>query len=173
MIALLLTLATFLPLGVLSSPQHAPPASSSDLLQIDGAKSPELIPQWSVWGYVFRLLAGGPRQLPSSVFRVATKEEGALVLREADAVQKIDASCQARAAKAAALLGVETVAVVDGKLREISLECRRETLHARDRILAALSPEAAAALSAFAESTKAGTSISIPRKDLARYLEPE
>jgi hypothetical protein len=65
------------------------------------------------------------------------------------------------------------MAAVDAKVREISLECRRETLHARDRVLAALNPEAAAALIAFAESTKAGTSISIRRKDLARYLEPE
>jgi hypothetical protein len=40
-------------------------------------------------------------------------------------------------------------------------------------VLAALNPAAATALAAFAESTKSGTSISVPKKDLARYLEPE
>jgi hypothetical protein len=151
----------------------APVESQPEIVHVDGAKSPELIPQWSVWGYVFRVISGGPRQLPTSVFLVVSKTEEALVIKEADAVQKIDAGCQVRAAKAAALLGTETMASVDAKVREISVECRWETLRARDRVLAAINPEAAAALVAFAESTKAGTSISLPRKDLARFLEPE
>ena len=147
--------------------------SKSEILQIDGSKNPELVPQWSVWGYVFRVFAGGPRQLPTSVLRLVSKAEESLVMREADAVQKIDADCQARLTKVVALLGVESMATVDGRVREISVACRRETLQARDRILAGLNPEAAAALMAFAESTKAGTSMSLPRKDLARFLEPE
>ncbi len=173
MTALLFALAILSPPGLAASPRPASQPTGAEMLQVDGAKNPELIPQWSVWGYVFRLIAGGPRQLPTSVLRVVSKEEEALVIREADAVQKIDANCQARAVKAAALLDVETRAAVDARVRAISLECRRETLHARDRVLAALNPEAAAALTAFAESTKAGTSISLPRKDLARFLEPE
>ena len=161
--------------GAMAAAQ-APPASAAskpEILQIDGSKNPELIPQWSVWGYVFRVLAGGPRQLPTSVFRLVSKAEESLVMKEADAVQKVDADCQARVTKVVALLGVESMAAVDARVREISVACRRETLHARDRILAGLNPEAAAALMAFAESTKAGTSMSLPRKDLARFLEPE
>jgi len=154
-------------------PSPAPSPPQPDIVHVDGARSPELIPQWSVWGYVFRVVSGGPRQLPSSVIRLVSKEEEALVMREADAVQKVDAACQTRAAKAAARLGIDTVASVDAKVRAISVECRWETLRARDRVLAGLNPEAATALAAFAESTKAGTTISLPRKDLARYLEPE
>jgi len=156
-------------------PQPAPPPSAPqpDIVHVDGARSPELIPQWSVWGYVFRIVSGGPRQLPSSVIRLVSKEEETLVMREADGVQKVDAACQTRAAKAAARLGIDAVAAVDARLREISVECRWETLRARDRVLNGLNPEAATALAAFAESTKAGTTISLPRKDLARYLEPE
>ena len=149
------------------------PAPKPEIVNVDGARSPELIPQWSVWGYVFRVLAGGPRQLPTTVLRLVTKEEESLVMKEADAVQKIDAGCLARVTKAAARLGVETVQSVDAKVRDITVQCRWETLRARDRVLAGLNPEAAAALAAFAESTKAGTSISLPRKDLARFLEPE
>ena len=151
------------------SPASPPP----EIIHVDGARSPELIPQWSVWGYVFRIISGGPRQLPSTVFRLVSKEEEALVMKEADAVQKVDAACLTRATRAVGLLGQESMAVVDGKLRQISVECRWETLRARDRVLSAINPAAAAALSAFAESTKAGTTISLPKKDLARYLEPE
>jgi hypothetical protein len=155
-------------------PVPAIPASPElEIVHVDGTRSPELIPQWSVWGYVFRIVSGGPRQLPTSVLKLVSKEEEALVISEADAVQKIDAACQSRVARAATQLGTDPIAAVDAKVREISLDCRRETLRARDRLLAALNPEGAAALAAFAESTKAGTSISLPKKDLARYLEPE
>ena len=173
---LLLALALLSPPGVSPAFVQGPALRGTtppEMLQIDGARNPELIPQWSVWGYVFRVIAGGPGELPSSVYPVVSKQETALVIKEAEAVQKVDARCQARAVKAAALLGAESMASVDGKIRAISLECRWETLHARDRVLAALNPAAATALAAFAESTKSGTSISVPKKDLARYLEPE
>ena len=173
-----LTLALFAlcasaPGAAVAQRSPVPPVPQPDIVHVDGARSPELIPQWSVWGYVFRVLSGGPRQLPSSVIRLVSKDEEALVMREADAVQKVDAACQARAARAAARLGAETIAAVDVKVRAISVECRWATLRARDRVLAGLNPGAATALAAFAESTKAGTTISLPRKDLARYLEPE
>jgi hypothetical protein len=40
-------------------------------------------------------------------------------------------------------------------------------------MLAAVSAEAQTALIAFVESTKATTSLALPRKDLARFREPE
>ena len=79
----------------------------------------------------------------------------------------------ARVVKASALLTPRNVSAIDARVRQINLECRWETLHARDRVLAALNPDGRAALMAFVESTKVGTSLSIPRKDLARFLEPE
>ena len=172
---LLLALALLSPpvSPVVSQAPATPGATSPEMLLVDGARNPELIPQWSVWGYVFRVIAGGPGELPSSVYPFVSKAETALVIKESAAIQKVDARCQERAIKAAALLGTESMASVDAKIRAISLECRWETLHARDRVLAALNPAAATALAAFAESTKTGTSISVPKKDLARYLEPE
>src|SRR4051812_31519945 len=125
-------------------PVGPPPAASAqpelEIVHVDGSRSPELIPQWSVWGYVFRIVSGGPRQLPTSVLTLVSKEEEALVIREADAIQTIDAACQSRFVRAAARRD-ETIAAIDAKVREISLDCRRETLRARDRLLAALNPE--------------------------------
>lgn len=146
---------------------------AAGMVQIDGATRPELVPQWSVWAYVFRILAGGPRQLPTSVLRLVSRDEEALVLKEAAAAQKSDAACQARLADLLAKRGDASLDALDARLRDITVECRRDTLRARDRVLEALNGEAAAALTTFAESTKAGTSISLPKKNLARFLEPE
>jgi hypothetical protein len=40
-------------------------------------------------------------------------------------------------------------------------------------VLDRLNPEAQTALRAFVESTKAGTSLTLKKKQLARFLEPE
>ena len=158
--------------GVVPAQDKAPPPPV-ELVQIDGSKNPELIPQWSAWGYAFRVFAGGPRQLPTSVLTHVTNLDAALIMKEADAVQKIDAACQARHFKIVTERGARKLEELMKDVRALTLECRWGTLHARDRVLAALSPEAQAALAAFVESTKAGTSVSIPRKDLARFREPE
>jgi hypothetical protein len=122
---------------------------------------------------MFRIIANGPGALPREVHTLVTKEQTALVLKEAKAVQTIDRACIERAAKFNALLGTERHASLDAKLRALTVECRSATLKARDRVLAALSPEAAAALRQSVEDTKAGTSTTIAKKDLARWLEPE
>ena len=151
----------------------AVPPGDSALIVVDGATRPDLVPQWSVWAYVFRVFAGGPRQLPSSIAELVSASEQALVTREADAAQKADAVCQERLSKTLARLGPDPAAVVEDRMHEITMGCRRDTLRARDTVLSGVNPEAAAALRAFAESTKSGTSISLPKKKLARFLEPE
>ena len=144
-----------------------------EMMQIDGSKNPELIPEWSAWGFTFRVFATGSRQLPSSVYFAVSREEGALIMKEADQLQRVDRDCQSRVVKLHDLLGKEKDDVLDQKLRDLTVECRWAALHTRDRVLEALKPEGAAALTAFVASTKAGTSITIPKKDLARYLEPQ
>lgn len=147
--------------------------AAPEMMHIDGGKNPELIPEWSAWGFAFRVFATGSRQLPSQVYFAVSREEEALIMKEADQLQRVDRDCQSRVVKLHDLLGKEKDKVLDQKLRDITLECRWATLHARDRVLEALRPEAAAALTTFVASTRAGTSITIPKKDLARYLEPQ
>jgi hypothetical protein len=144
-----------------------------EMIEIDGSRSPELIPEWSAWSFAFRVIATGSRQLPSSVHLVVSKEEAAFLLNQADRLQKQDRDCQHRVVKLHSLLGREKDDVLDTRLREITLECRWATLHARDRVLEQLEPEGAAALAAFVTSTKAATSLTIRKQDLARFLEPQ
>lgn len=153
--------------------QAARPKRAPEMIEIDGARNPELIPQWSAWGFAFRVITTGSRQLPSSVYFAVSREEEAMLMKEADQLQKIDRDCVSRVVKLHDLLGRIKDNELDGKLRGLTLECRWATLRTRDRVLEALKPEGAAALIAFVESTKVGTTISIPKKDLARYLEPQ
>jgi len=179
----LVVLGVLVSLGARAAPvqtpaKNPPPPRVSELpeseqLRIDGSKNPELIPQWSAWGFMFRLIANGPGALPREVHLLVTKEQTALVLKEAQALQIIDRACMQRAARFNALLGTESPASLDAKLRALTVECRVATLKARDRVLAALSPEAAAVLRQSVEETKATTSTTIAKKDLARWLEPE
>lgn len=148
-------------------------SSALEIIQIDGSKNPELIPQWSAWGYAFRVFSGGPRQLPSSVLEHVTPGEQTLIMKEADAAQQVEAQCLARHRKILESRGSKSAADLDKDVRALTLECRWATLHARDRIFAGISPEAQTALIAFVESTKAGTSLAIPKKALARFREPE
>jgi hypothetical protein len=154
--------------------QTQTPPRPEDIIVIDGSKSPELIPQWHVWGYTFRAIAGGSRELPTSVLLLVSKDEERLIKAEADAVQKRDASCVERSIKTHGLLKQgESLVSVDAKMHAITVECRWNTLQARDRILEGLNPEARNALIKFAEDSKQGMTIKVPRNGLARYFEPQ
>jgi hypothetical protein len=160
-------------LSVVAPAQGQPVPRGTEFIQIDGSKNPELIPQWSSWGFAFRIFSGGPRELPSTVHVVASKDEAAMILREADAMQKVDAACAAKMAEVTKRIGKEKASVLDEEGRKINLDCRWQTLYARDRILERLNPQARVALIAFVESTKKGRQVSVPKNGLARYLEPQ
>jgi hypothetical protein len=150
------------------------PPRPEDIVVIDGSKSPELIPQWHVWGFTFRVIAGGPRELPTAVLLLVSKDEEKLIKAEADSVQKSDASCAERGIKTYGLLKQgEPLLSVDAKMHAITLECRWKTLQARDRILEGLNPEARIALIKFVEDSKQGMTIKVPKNGLARYFEPQ
>lgn len=144
------------------------------VLQIDGKKNPELIPQWSVWEFAFSAFKGRSRdRFPRPVYDAVTEDEANLIRREAEEAQKIAPACEERMSKLRSLLKTERLDVLDLKAHELNVDCRRQTLRIRDRVLASISPEARAALTAFVESTKAGMNLTIQKRGLARFLEPE
>lgn len=155
-----------------SSPaaQKPPP---DDLVTIDGSKNPELIPEWSAWEFAFRVIAGGPKQLPSSVLLVVSKEEGQRVMAAAESDQRRDAACRERMSKLRPLLLTAKPSVINAKQEEIQLDCRWQTLQRRDRLLEGLRPEGQAALIAFVESLKAGTQVTVSRRELAHFHKPQ
>ena len=140
---------------------------------IDGAKNPELIPEWSAWEDVFSTIAGGRKLLPSMVLFVVSKEEAELILRESEASVKRTEECNARILALKPLLAKARPAVQIQRTKDIRLECRVANLEARDRVMAALNPEGAAALREFADLMKTGTTFTVARSEMAFLRLPQ
>jgi hypothetical protein len=160
-----------------SAQSKTPPRFStprpSEYVHIDGSRNPEMIPQWATWAFAFRVIAGGSRLIPTVVLGHLSEAEAAEVVKEATADQKRDAECQERVLRLRPLLLTERAAVINEKTREIQLECRWRTLRARDRLLARLRPEGQIALIQWVESTKSGMEVSVPKRELAHYQQPQ
>jgi hypothetical protein len=145
----------------------------SEMVKIDGSKNPELIPQWSVWSFAFRVIAGGTKAIPTAVLVHLSKEEAELLRREADVDVKNDADCRERVLRLVPLLQKEDAKTINEKTREINLDCRWRTLGSRDRVLAGLTAEGQAALSDWVESNKAGMQVSVPKRELSFFRQPQ
>ena len=145
----------------------------SEIVHIDGRKNPELIPQWSVWGFAFRVIAGGSRAIPTVVLVHLNSDEVDLLRKEADTDEKNEAVCQERVLKLVPLLKTDEARTVNEKTRAINLECRWETLHSRDRVLAGLRPEGQTALIAWVESNKAGMQVSVSKREYSFFRQPQ
>ena len=67
---------------------------AKDMIQIDGAKEPHRIPEWSAWRNVFELLAGGTTKdhLPSSLTPLVSAADVDLIFRAIDASKRNDAA---------------------------------------------------------------------------------
>ena len=100
-----------------------------------------------------------------------TKAEEALILREADQQPKRDAECKTRIL--ALKPDSEKPDTLIQRSQAIKLQCRWGALHARDRILAAISPAVRTALMEFVESIRAATTVDILKRDLAFFLQPQ
>jgi hypothetical protein len=145
----------------------------SEMVKIDGSKNPELIPQWSVWGFAFRVIAGGTKAIPTAVLVHLSKEEAELLRKEADVDGRNDADCRERVIRLVPLLQTEDAKTINEKTREINLDCRWRTLGSRDRVLAALTAEGQAALIDWVESNKAGMQVSVPKRELSFFRQPQ
>jgi hypothetical protein len=161
------------PKTVAQSPPALPAPAAPEVIEIDGAKNPEMIPQWSAWEFAFRVIAGGSRMLPSPVHQAVSKEEAAIIVAEAVGNQKRDAVCQERMLKLQPLMFTNEAVEINRRQVEIQIECRWQTLHARDRVLERLGSQGRTALIGFVESMKAGTKVTVPKRELAHYLQPQ
>ena len=160
--------------------------STVEIVSIDGSLNPELVPQYRAWSYAFRLLASGPPGLglPNALRPFVSPAEEALILKEAEHLVRLEENCVRRGLEAREPLTrleaagtplkdrLDTLRDVDARLFAIELSCRWEALHARDRLLIALSPESASALSGYVEERKRGLRITVPRNGLDRFRQP-
>ena len=144
-------------------------AAPSERLEIDGAKNPELIPEWYIWETFFRQLhtAG----TTPSALNLTIDEERVLQM-ELEHYAKSNQQCQKDIEGLRPLVGVASNTEVNEKQRAIQLECRLRSLEIRDRLLAGVRPEASVAIAAWVENLKSRVEISVPKRELAHFRQP-
>ena len=161
--------------------QPAPVSSADEVFTLDGKKNPELVPQWAIWRMAFTMIRQA-QDIPSDVIFVTSKEEHAVILKDAAADATFYKDCAARASKlreqilGALPAGAEMEAVAKQTqpgFDEIEMECRRHTLDLRNHTLAGLRPTGQNALTAWVESLKPGFSAVLRKANLAAYRLPE
>lgn len=153
--------------------QTAPTDHGSEVVQIDGDRTPELIPQWAIWEQAFRLFGRGAKLLPPALRGRLSAAESSLLFAEAEAHLKCEAQLEDYTHRLRLLIARVKPDGLDQRLRDATLDYRRGVLRGRDRLLNALTPAAKRALFDFVESQKTAIKVTLRKADLAAFLLPE
>jgi hypothetical protein len=148
---LLLLLATF--------PEQESTGIPPGYFKIDGAKTPELIPQYALWQMALQNL----RVIPTEALHTQlplTKEEDALLYAAAKGQVERDAACEKRLER---MLATTPATDQNRAWRELTLACRQADLDAADALLEKFSPDTRARVIQWIESKRAKTVILVDR----------
>jgi hypothetical protein len=155
--------------------RSAEPPPPSDMVVIDGAKNPELIPEWVVWEMGFRELATIKQErmtLAMSSLKLSD-EDSRLTYAAADARAARDRVGAAREHRIRREFGRPVAAAhLGAALKRNILQCRREVLDARDQLLAKLSPEGQLVLTTRMNDARKGIKAYIPKAELDFDRQP-
>ncbi len=147
------------------------------LITIDGAKNPELIPQWVAWHGAFLFMAAPAEPevpIPTRVILVTTVEQQAWIRKEALQVIKEENDMGASVVKLREGLTAENLTQRLEEVNAMEMRRRRIVLAARDRLLGPdLPPAAHAALREFVEIVRRGQKPSVRKSQLAQFMLPE
>jgi hypothetical protein len=156
--------------------QDKPPASDSDIVLIDGAKNPELVPNWAAWLEAFRFMAAPAapiEPIPTVIYLATSREQRALIRKEALLVITQERELGQRALKLQDGLTAENLPERSDQADTLELKRRQAALDARDRLLAVLPTEGQIALREFAEHVRKGYKATVVKSKLAQFLAPE
>jgi hypothetical protein len=156
--------------------QANPSASDSDIITIDGAKNPEMIPNWAAWLEAFRFMAAPAapiEPIPSGIYLATSKEQRALIRKESLLVIAQEREMGQRALKLQDGLTADNRSDRSDQADALEMNRRRAALDARDRLLAALPAEGQIALREFAEQARKGYKATMLKARLPQFLLPE
>jgi hypothetical protein len=156
--------------------QNKPSASDSDIVTIDGAKNPEMIPNWAAWLEAFRFMAAPAapiEPIPTVVYLATSKEQRALIRKESLFVMAQEREIGQRALKLQDGLTADNLSDRSDQADALEMKRRRAALDARDRLLAALPVDGQIALREFAEQARKGYKATMLKSKLAQFLLPE
>jgi hypothetical protein len=144
------------------------------MVKIDGKTDPDRIPEWLSWQQGFRTLATLKKE-GFNEFRLALEATDAeLVENEALAQLERDEACRRAQYEREAELSPQgaTLQEIIKEQKVIVLGCRTKTLEARDKLLAALSPDGQFALLQWIERRRANIGSFVPEGDLEYFKLP-
>ena len=165
--------------AVLAPSAHAQskPRESDPVITIDGAKNPELIPDWAAWLEAFRFMslpAEPEIPIPTPVYLAATPEQRALIRKEALYVTAHVNGIYDRALKLQTGLTAENLPQRTEEVEAMEMERRQTALDVRDRLLEALPLVVQNALREFVETViRKGYTIQILKSKLAQFQLPK
>jgi hypothetical protein len=156
--------------------QDKPSASDSDIITIDGAKNPEMIPNWAAWLEAFRFMAAPAapiEPIPTVVYLATSREQRALIRKESLLVMAQEREIGQRALKLQEGLTADNLSERSYQADALEMKRRRAALEARDRLLSALPVDGQIALREFAEQARKGYKATVVKSKLAQFLSPE
>jgi hypothetical protein len=129
--------------------------------KIDGAKTPELIPQYALWQMTFQNLSVIPPETLHTQLPL-TPAEDALLYAEVKGQAERDAACEKRLER---LLATVPLKDQNRAWREMTLACRQADLDAADALLAKFSEETRARVIQWVDSKRAKMVILVDRNN--------
>jgi hypothetical protein len=160
--------------------QKPPPAPGSaslppGLVEIDGAKHPELLPEYLVWTHGLSALSAIKKDNITAALETLPLSPRDADLAFAEGVRQDDRDrrCGERTRRIMESLRTAAPAKIEAALRPAILDCRWEVLDAKDRLLAAMSPEGRATLVAWVLDGRQGIKSYVPKGDLEFYRQPK
>lgn len=146
------------------------------VIEISGEKTPEHLPEYLVWKVGLRALAAIKKQniVPALEELGLSEADGEVVFAEGRAQQERDTECFQRQERVKTMLraGAAKPERIASETRAIVIECRWATLDAKDRMLAALSPEAQTSVVTWVLDQRRKINVSVHRADLEFFRQP-
>jgi hypothetical protein len=146
------------------------------VIEISGEKTPEQLPEYLVWKIGLRALAAIKKQniAPALSELGLSEADGEVVFAEGRAQQERDKECFERQERLTTMLKAAEAKPerIASETRAIVIECRWATLDAKERMLAALSPDAQTAVVTWVLNQRRQISVSVHRADLEFFRQP-
>jgi hypothetical protein len=146
------------------------------VIEISGEKTPEQLPEYLVWKIGLRALAAIKKAniAPALEELGLSDADGEVVFAEGRAQQARDKECFERQERLTTMLKAAEAKPerIASETKAIVIECRWATLEAKDRMLAALSPDAQTAVVTWVLNQRHKISVSVNRADLDFFRQP-
>jgi hypothetical protein len=156
--------------------QRARTTTGDAIIEISGEKTPEQLPDYLVWKVGLRALAAIKKQniQPALEELGLSPPDDDLVFAEGRAQQERDKDCFERQERVTTMLKAAEAKPerIMAETRAIVLECRWATLDAKDRMLAALSPDAQTAVVTWVLNQRRQINVSVHRAELDFFRQP-